>query len=251
MAHVKVIFASLLAVLCALTVRVSAEDAPSDASGRTPTPSQQGTTNDKGMQPIGGDTKPAPAEVTTAPAVASKPAQPAAIPPAGGRLIVLDGKQVYVDQNNNVIGAAASGGPGASKDPTADQKRKEREEAAARVDQGNRLRAAIRLLGTSGWREARETLLSYGKAAVPYLIDAMGNTEPDGSAAPASYQLGGHIKAVESRATRQRTRGDVCAELLTDMVSNHSNFKGELPTLDQADWQAWWKDNGDKITFGN
>ena len=48
-------------------------------------------------------------------------------------------------------------------------------------------------------------MIGYGKAAVPYLIEAMGNTESDGNVAPGSYQVGGHNKAVESHASRQRT----------------------------------------------
>jgi hypothetical protein len=250
MAYLKVLIASLLTAGICLSGTGSAEDAPANASDRTPTGDQQGTTNNKGMQPITGEGKPTPAEVTPVPAAPSAAATQTATSTPSGRLIILDGNPVYVDQNMNIIGKGGSG-PGGAKDPTAEQKRKEREEAAARIEKENRILGAIRRLGTAGYREAQIELLGYGKDAVPYLIEAMGNSDSEGNVAPNSYQLGGHNKAVESRASRQRTRGEVCGELLTEMVQNHSNYKGELPTLNQEEWKAWWAANSDKITFGN
>ena len=146
-------------------------------------------------------------------------------------------------------GAAATPAPAAEPAPEAAKPKPaaaEEEEKVA-VDE-NTLRSAIRRLGTSGWREAQVQLVQAGKAAVPYLLDAMG--APEGEAAPAAaYNLGGHTKADSGRASRQRTVAEVCSELLTDIVTNHSNYKGELPTLDQKAWRDWWAANGNSITF--
>jgi len=123
-----------------------------------------------------------------------------------------------------------------------------REAAQALSEEDMKMHAAVKKLAGPGWRDAQVELIHSGKAAVPYLIEAMG----DGSAnsIPAAYNLGGHTKADAGRATRQRTVQEVATEVLTEMVTNHSNFKGELPTVDQRAWQTWWTLNGGTVTFG-
>ena len=39
------------------------------------------------------------------------------------------------------------------------------------------------------------------------------------------------------------------AEVLTELVKTHSNFKGEVPALDQKAWREWWAANSAGITF--
>ena len=133
--------------------------------------------------------------------------------------------------------------------PSVDDIRKEREASRKRLETEANIRASIRRLCTSGWREAELQLIDSGKTAMPFLIEALSNTEEDGSASPAAYQLGGHLKADLGRAPRQRTRAEVCSELLTEIVSHHSTFKGDVPTNDQKAWQEWWIANGDKVSF--
>jgi len=113
------------------------------------------------------------------------------------------------------------------------------------------LRNAIKNLSTSGWREAHEELLNGGKAAVPILIEAMGAPVNEQTTVSPAYNLGGHTKADAGRATRQLTIAEVCRELLTTMITTRSNYKGELPGLDQKAWQEWWNANADTITIGS
>lgn len=126
-----------------------------------------------------------------------------------------------------------------------DQKRMELQLARQRVELETRMQAAIRRLSTSGWREAQTELVDTGKAAIPFLIDAMDSTA---QTSPA-YNLGGHTKADAGRATRQRTLAEICAEVLTDLVSNHSDYKGVVPPVDKDAWAKWWSDNASSITF--
>jgi len=118
----------------------------------------------------------------------------------------------------------------------------------AKADFDRKMRTAIRKLSTSGWREAQIELLDGGKSAIPYLIDAMAAKDEEGAKAPA-YNLGAHTKSDAGRAPRQRSVAEVASELLTNIVSNHSSFKGELPAGDQKAWQEWWIANGESVTF--
>ncbi len=254
--HVKFVAVVLFAGVC-LSGPAFAEEAE-----RTPDTTQQGVSNDKGPTKYGvkdepkGETAPVPAPAATAPA---KPAVTASVPvvdaPAGGRLVILDGNPVYVDEKFNIIGQPASskgGGSGAAAaaDPSKEAKRKETAALAAKIELENSIHSAIRRLGTVGWREARAELIAYGKDAIPFLIDAMTNVDEEGKALQANYQLAGHSKADTGRATRNRTRGEICSELLTEIITAHTSYKGDLPTLDQQEWQTWWVANGDKISFG-
>lgn len=142
---------------------------------------------------------------------------------------ILDGKPVYEE------GTA----PAAEK-PV--EKPAEKAKATSLNESGERIKAAIAQLGTSGWQDAQTLLVESGKAAVPYLIDAL-------TCSDSAYNLGGHTKADAGRAPRQRTVAEVAAELLTDIVSNHSSFKGELPAADQDAWRAWWSKNAEGVTF--
>ena len=112
----------------------------------------------------------------------------------------------------------------------------------------HRMHFAIHRLTTSGWREAEADIVSMGKPAVPYLIDAL--AAPAEGSVPVAFNLGSHTKADSSRGTHSRTLGEVCAEVLTEMVTNHSDFKGDIPYLDQKAWQDWWTANGSKVNFG-
>ncbi len=114
------------------------------------------------------------------------------------------------------------------------------------------LRAAIRKLATPGWVNARATLIEGGRASVPLLIEAL-NTGEGETGVVAAFNLGGHTKWDTNNAARQRPLSEVCAEILTDMVTNHTNYKGELPALDAYAWHywaEWWKKNAAEISFG-
>jgi len=255
--HVKFVAVVLFAGVC-LSGSAFAEEAE-----RTPDATQKGVSNDKGPTKYGvkdepkGETAPVPAPAPVAPAPA-KPATaslPVVDAPAGGRLVILDGNPVYVDEKFQVIGRASGGkvGNGVTADPVdpnKEAKRKETAALAAKIELENSIHSAIRRLGTSGWREARAELIVFGKDAVPFLIEAMTNVDEEGKALQANYQLAGHSKADTGRATRNRTRGEICSELLTEIITAHTSYKGDLPTLDQQDWQTWWVANGDKISFG-
>jgi hypothetical protein len=250
--NVKILAATVLAVSCSVLSFTARAEEKADAA------------SDNGAAKTGAKDEKA-TVVAIKPSDAPAPApmvkgEPIANPPANARLIILDGQPVYVDEKMNILGpvkasapskdgSAAAAAPAA--DPKADARRKEIEEAAAKIELDNNIHAAIRRLGTAGFREAKTQLIGYGKVAIPYLIDAMTNTEADGSPAPNHYQLNGHIKADTGHATNNRTRAEVCSELLTEIITNHTNYKGDLPTLDQQEWQTWWVANGDKITFAN
>ena len=274
-AHVKIFVASLLAVPC---LSLAPQALAADAGERTPDAAQTGTTNDKGMQSYGNkeaaggtvvvDTKPAAGETAPAPAPAPAPVvhapkapapawakeKPLASAPPGARLVILDGRPAYLDWNGTVIGPAAPEATGAAAvaaSPAQEAKRKEIRDAEAKIKLENNIRGAIRRLGMSGWREAANELISYGKPAIPFLIEAMSNVDDQDNALPSAYQSGGHVKADTGRATRQRTMGDVCSELLTEMIKTHSTYTGELPTTSQEEWQAWWAANGETLSIGN
>jgi len=131
-------------------------------------------------------------------------------------------------------------------EPATGKPAEEQGEAKPPVDEAT-IRFAIRRLSMSGWREGQAQLLEAGRAAVPFLIDAMGSEGE--TAAPAAYNLGGHTKADTGRASRQRPLSEVCAEVLTDIIRTRSNYKGELPALDQKAWRDWWAANSAGITF--
>ena len=103
---------------------------------------------------------------------------------------------------------------------------------------------AIDNLGNAGWREAQAFLIQSGKDAVPYLIEALGKSG-------VAYNLGGHTKADAGRAPRQLTIADVCAQLLEEIVTNHSNYQGETPGANQQAWQEWWSKNAAGVAFGS
>ncbi len=154
------------------------------------------------------------------------PTTPAPATADGPRIkYILDGKPVYEE------GTA----------PAA-EKPADKAKGTSLKDNGERFKMAIAQLGTSGWQDAQTLLVESGKTAVPYLIDALDKSE-------SAYNLGGHTKADAGRAPRQRTVADVAAELLTDIVSNHSSFKGEVPAADQAAWREWWSKNAEGVTF--
>ena len=249
--HVKIMALILLTGMC-LAVTASAEE-------RTPDATQQGTTSDKGPTKYGvkDEPKAETAPVPAAPTAPTKPAVTASVPvvdaPANGRLVILDGSPVYVDEKFNVIGRPAGekgGSGGAAADPAKEDKRKETAALAAKIELENNIHSAILRLGTVGFREAKTELIGYGKTAVPFLIEAMTNVDDEGKALQPNYQLAGHSKADTGRATRNRTRAEICAELLTEIITAHTSYKGDLPTVDQQEWQTWWVANGEKISFG-
>ena len=258
--NVKILAAAALAVSCSvMSFSARAEEKADGASERTPDASQQGATSDKGPTKYGVKEEKATVTATrpSEPVRTTVKGEPIANPPANARLIILDGQPVYVDEHMNILGpvkshtASKDGSTPAAADPKNDARRKEIEDASARIELDNNIHAAIRRLGTAGWREAKTQLIGYGKQVVPYLIEAMSNTDTDGNASPNHYQQAGHTKADTGRATNNRTRAEVCSELLTEIITNHTNYKGDLPTLDQQEWQTWWVANGDKITFAN
>ncbi|HEY3324416.1 MAG TPA: hypothetical protein VGP72_28450 [Planctomycetota bacterium] len=130
-----------------------------------------------------------------------------------------------------------------------DQARMARDQARKLLAKEDALRAAVRKLSTPGWLDARAMLVEGGKASVPYLIDAM-NPDSEEYRAISAFNLGGHVKADSGRTPRQRPLSEVCAEILTDMVSHHSSYKGDLPTYNAKEWQTWWTANAGAVTFG-
>ncbi|MEI6233635.1 MAG: hypothetical protein WCT04_11315 [Planctomycetota bacterium] len=116
--------------------------------------------------------------------------------------------------------------------------------AAVASDLNDRLKIAIAQLSTASWQDAQTLLTQSGKASVPFLIEALSSSD-------AAYNLGGHTKADAGRLPRQRTVAEVAAELLTDIVTNHTSFKGEVPGADQAAWREWWTKNAEGVTFAS
>lgn len=175
--------------------------------------------------------------VTTATTTTSTPT---AAPTASGTTprikYILDGKPVYEDGHK--------GPPGPKGEAETVTPLPDKPEAPKVAVNTQDLKLAIEQLGTSAWRDAQTQLISAGKAAIPLLIDGLKKSD-------AAYNLGGHTKFDAGRATRTRTIGEVCAELLTDIVANHSNYKGDLPALDQAAWRDWWGKNEASLTIGS
>ncbi|HLX63980.1 MAG TPA: hypothetical protein VKX17_22095 [Planctomycetota bacterium] len=171
---------------------------------------------------------------------ASAPAPVTTTASADGRRIkyILDGKPVYEDE-----GRHGPDGPEGCAMPAPGEKLEAQKTKAAPVSDDDVV-AAINRLGTSGWRDAQALLISAGKAAVPHLIDALSRSDD-------AYNLEGHTKADLGRASRTFTIGEVCAELLANIVENHSSYNGEVPALSQAAWRDWWNKNGASVTFAN
>ncbi|MCY3023699.1 MAG: hypothetical protein NTW87_32360 [Planctomycetota bacterium] len=144
--------------------------------------------------------------------------------------------------------------PAATEQPAAAEKAKEAPAPAVmtpaqKAELEARIRFAIRRLATPGWQDAEAELVGVGKAAAPYLIDALG--PPEGGEAPvAAFHVGGHTKADSAHATRLRTLPEVCTEVLTEIVKNHTDYKGDVPAVDHKAWQAWWTAHGQSVTFG-
>lgn len=111
------------------------------------------------------------------------------------------------------------------------------------------MHSSIRRLATSGWKEAQTTLIDGGKASIPYLVEALGDN--DQHYPLIAFNLGGHIKADSGRGTRERTLAEACVEVLTEIVANHTDYAGEIPSVDQKAWKDWWTANAGKVKFGN
>jgi len=125
-----------------------------------------------------------------------------------------------------------------------DGETKDGKAAAVPSDLNDRLKTAVAQLSTASWQDAQALLIQSGKASVPILIDALNSSD-------AAYNLGGHTKSDAGRLPRQRTVGEVAAELLTEIVSNHTSYKGELPGANQAAWRDWWSKNAEGVTFAS
>lgn len=104
----------------------------------------------------------------------------------------------------------------------------------------------VRRLMTPGYKEAQARLISYGKPAVPFLIDAM---KPEDTTKESfkgrAYQIG-----TPGRYTDNRPLDEIAYEVLDAMIRNHSTFRGEIPARDVAAWQSFWAANKDSIELG-
>lgn len=181
---------------------------------------------------------------TTPASIATTPASSTPVSSGESRPIkyILDGKPVYEDGAKG-----ASGQPGCScaqgvaesvASPATGASTVKPQVSAAAIE------TAIDNLGNAGWRDAQAVLIQSGKEAVPHLIDALNKSG-------VAYNLAGHTKADAGRAPRQLTIADVCAQLLEEIVTNHSNYQGELPGANQKAWQEWWSKNAQSVTFGS
>lgn len=104
----------------------------------------------------------------------------------------------------------------------------------------------VRRLMTPGYKEAQGRLISYGKPAIPFLIDAM---KPEDSTKESfkgrAYQVG-----TPGRYTDNRPLDEIAYEVLDSMIRNHSTYRGEIPARDVAAWQSFWAANKDSIELG-
>lgn len=104
----------------------------------------------------------------------------------------------------------------------------------------------VRRLMTPGYKEAQARLISYGKPAIPFLIDAM---KPEDTTKESfkgrAYQVG-----TPGRYTDNRTLDEIAYEVLDSMIRNHSTYRGEIPARDVAAWQSFWAANKDSIELG-
>lgn len=163
--------------------------------------------------------------------------------PANGRAIkyILDGKPVYEDGAKGDRGECGCAAPAGE---VVDLTTIKTPSAPVLTCAEMEIKNAINSLGTSSWREAQEKIVRAGKCAIPVLIDALGQENQ------IAYNLGGHTKTDLGRAPRQLTIAAVCAELLAEIVGNHSTYSGDLPGLSQKAWQEWWSKNAESVTFG-
>lgn len=111
--------------------------------------------------------------------------------------------------------------------------RKARDEQRAK----EQIRLLVARLGGPSNKEAQEQLRGFGKAAVPFLIEALSASE-DGYAlhAPSDFP-------------RQRPLNEPVFAALNNLVRNHSDFKGVVPAMDQDGWRKWWEENKASIQF--
>ncbi len=156
---------------------------------------------------------------------------------------ILDGKPVYQDGAKGESGNPGIEGPaGAVPAPVAAKIEPAKE---PRVCTESEIKTWIAMQGTAGWRDAQARIIEAGKCSIPVLIEALGQTNA------VAYNLVGHTKADLGRAPRQLTIAQVCAELLAEIVGNHSTYKEELPGSTQREWQDWWDKNAASVTFAN
>ncbi len=186
---------------------------------------------------------PAPAPVVAASPSATNEASPRV-------KYILDGKPVYEDATPSASPApaapAVNATPAAPVTPAATTApvipAPEKAKSTSMNADPEKIDMAVHQLGTSAWRDAQALLLASGRAAVPDLIDALNNSDP-------AYNLGGHTKSDAGRLPRQRTIAEVSAELLAEIVSDHSNYQGDVPGADQNAWRDWWSKNAGSIVF--
>jgi len=113
--------------------------------------------------------------------------------------------------------------------------------ARAKAKEEIEIRALVRRLTTPGWKEAQGDLIAKGTIVVPYLIEAMADTNAKNFEA-YSYDL-----QAPMQATRQRPINEIAYEVLYNLISNHTSFDGELPGRDAKAWADFWTANADKL----
>lgn len=121
------------------------------------------------------------------------------------------------------------------------------QQARARVELEDKISKNIRQLSGEHWKEARAQLISIGKDAVPFLIEAMAPAE---TATPGEPPLAAYAAGQPARPTRTRPLSDLAFECLDSIIRVHSDWKGAVPGLDQKAWQAFWTNNGGSIKIG-
>ncbi|MCX7805996.1 MAG: hypothetical protein N3A38_12510 [Planctomycetota bacterium] len=131
-------------------------------------------------------------------------------------------------------GTAGGGGAGVVAVSRADA---EAAELKARLRQQEHIRRLIYRLTTPGWKSAWGELISLGHLAVPHLINALDRTED----AYCTFQPDSPL--------RVRPLRDVCAGILEELVTYHSDYRGELPKPTKEDWAIWWAENGERVAF--
>jgi len=96
----------------------------------------------------------------------------------------------------------------------------------------------IERLSGAGWKNARESLVSMGKPAIPALIGALDRGEP--TQAEVKPRFGAEVRSPKD----VYTVGELAYTILLDIVQHYSDFKGNLPERDKAKWDAWWAQSG-------
>jgi len=90
------------------------------------------------------------------------------------------------------------------------------------------INAEISRLTEEDWKRAKKRLIKIGKDAIPTLIPLVESPARTMARLPRSGGNGSY------------TKGEIVHDVLTEMITDFSNYSGRLPDRSVPAWQQWW-----------